>query len=97
MNLFHYLFFKEEQIFMGRFHFNYAYGWSMLVVLMGRYHHIIQIQPILQPTYIDIYHNQSTFHEYRNAKLRMISSQVKMIMKVQNSFPKWVYNPKCKY
>ena len=57
----------------------------MLVVLMGRYHHIVQIQPLLQPTYIDIDPNQSTFHEDRTVKLRMISSQVKMIMIVQNT------------
>ena len=35
----------------------------MLVVLMGRYHHIIQSQLHLQPTYIEIDPNQSTFHE----------------------------------
>ena len=52
---------------------------------MERYHHIIQSQPILQPTYIDIDPNQSTFHEYRTLKLRMISSQVKMIMTIQNT------------
>ena len=57
----------------------------MLVVLMGCYHHIVQIQPLLQHTYIDIDPNQSTFHEDRTAKLRMISSQVKMIMIVQNT------------
>ena len=56
----------------------------MLVVLMGRYHHIVQIQPLLKLTYIDIDPNQSTFHEDRTVKLRMISSQVKMIMTVQN-------------
>ena len=61
------------------FPFNYACGWSMLVVLMGRYHHIVQIQPILQMTYIEIDPNQSTFHTDRTAKLRMISSQVKMV------------------
>ena len=63
----------------------------MLVVLMGYYHHIVQSQPILQLTYIDIDPNQSTFHEYRTVKLRMISSQVKMIMTVQtliSSLPK---------
>ena len=49
---------------------------------MGRYHHIVQIQPLLQPTYIDIDPNQSTFHEDRTVKLRMISSQVKMIVTV---------------
>ena len=49
----------------------------MLVVLMGRYHHIVQIQPLLQPTYIDINPNQSTFHEDMTIELRMISSQVK--------------------
>ena len=57
----------------------------MLVVLMGLYHHIIQSQPILQPKYIDIDPNQSTFHEDRTVKLRLISSQVKMIMIVQNT------------
>ena len=57
----------------------------MLVVLMGGYHHIIQSQPILQQTYIDIDPNQSTFHEDRIVKLRMISNQVKMIMTVQNT------------
>ena len=57
----------------------------MLVVLMGRYHNIVQIQPILQPTYIDIDPNQSTFHEDRTTKLRMISSQVKLIMTIQNT------------
>ena len=57
----------------------------MLVVLMGRYHHIVQGQPLLQPTYIDIDPNQSTFHEDRTIKLRMISNQVRMIMTVQNS------------
>ena len=51
----------------------------MLVVLMGRYHHIVQSQPILQPTYIDIDPNQSTFHEDRTVKLRMISNQVKIV------------------
>ena len=57
----------------------------MLVVLMGRYHHIIQSQTLLQPTYNDIDPNQSTFHEDRSVKLRMISSQVKMIMRIQNT------------
>ena len=57
----------------------------MLVVLMGRYHHIIQSQPLLQLTYIDIDPNQSTFHEDRTLKLRMIYSQVKMIMTLQNT------------
>ena len=57
----------------------------MLVVLMGHYHHIVQIQPLLQPTYIDIDPNQSTFHEDRTVKLRMVSIQVKMIMTVQNT------------
>ena len=57
----------------------------MLVMLMGRYHHIVQTQPLLQQTYIDIYPNQSTFHEYRTFKLRMISNQVKVIMTVQNT------------
>ena len=90
MNLFHFLFVKEELflwdvIIMGCFYFNYACGWSMLVVLMGRYHHIIQSQPLLQPTYIEIDPNQSTFHEDRTAKLRMISNQVKMIMTLQNT------------
>ena len=56
-----------------------------LVVLMGRYHHIVQIQPILKMTYIEIDPNQSTFHEDKTVKLRMISSQVKMIMIVQNT------------
>ena len=57
----------------------------MLVVLMGCYHHIVQSQPILQPTYIDIDPNQSNFHEDMNFKLRMISIQIKMIMIVQNT------------
>ena len=57
----------------------------MFVVLMGHYHHNVQIQPILQPTYIDIDPNQSTFHDDRNVKLRMISIQVKMIMTFQNT------------
>ena len=57
----------------------------MLVVLMVHYHHIVQSQSILQLAYIDIKPNQSTFHEYRTVKLRMISSQVKMIMTVQNT------------
>ena len=57
----------------------------MLVVLMGRYHHIVQIQPLLQLTYIDIDPNQSIFHEDRTVKLRMIYSQVKIIMTVQNT------------
>ena len=57
----------------------------MLVVLMGRYHHIVQIQALLQPTCIDIDPSQYTFHEDRTIKLRMISSQVKMIMIVQNT------------
>ena len=57
----------------------------MLVVLMGRYHHIVQSQPLLQPTHIDIDPNQSTFHEDRTIKLRMISNQVKMIMTVKNT------------
>ena len=52
---------------------------------MGCYPHIVQIQPLLQPTYIDIHPNQSTFHEDRNVKQRMISSKVKMIMTVQNT------------
>ena len=52
---------------------------------MGRYNHIIQIQPILQPTYIYIDPNQSTFHEARAVKQRIISIQVKMIMTVQNT------------
>ena len=57
----------------------------MLVVLMGCYHHIVQSQPLLQPTYIDIDPNQSTFHEDRTIKLKMISSHVKMIMTAQNT------------
>ena len=57
----------------------------MLLVVMGRYHHIVQSQPLLQPTYIDIDPNESTFHEDRTVKIRMISSQVKMIMTVQNT------------
>ena len=57
----------------------------MLVVLMGHYHHIIQSQRLLQLTYIDIDPNQSTFHEDRTFKLRIISSQVKMIMTVENT------------
>ena len=52
---------------------------------MVRYHHIVQSQPLLQPTYIDIDPNRSTFREDRNVKLRIISSQVKMIMTVQNT------------
>ena len=60
----------------------------MLVVLMGCYYHIVQSQPLLQLAYIDIDPNQSTFHEDRTVKLRMISSQVKMIITIQNSnFP----------
>ena len=55
----------------------------MLGVLMGRYHHIVQIQPLLQPTYIDIDPNQSNFHEDRTVKLRIISS--KMIMMIQKT------------
>ena len=57
----------------------------MLVVLMGHYHHIVQSQTLLQLTYIDIDPSQSTFHEDGIVKLRMISSQVKMIMIVQNT------------
>ena len=57
----------------------------MLVVLMGRYHHIVQSQTLLQLTYINIDPNQSMFHEHRTVKLRMISIQVKMIMIVQNT------------
>ena len=57
----------------------------MLVVFMGHYHHIVQSQPLLQWTYIDIDPNQSTFHEDRIVKLRLISRQVKMIMTVQNT------------
>ena len=57
----------------------------MLVVLMGCYHHIVQIQPLLQLTYIDIDPNQSTFREDRTVKLSMIFIQVKMIMTVQNT------------
>ena len=60
----------------------------MLVVLMGRYHHIVQIQTLLQPTYIDIDPNQSTFHEYRTVKLRMISSQVKTVSSLGLNFPR---------
>ena len=52
---------------------------------MGCYDHIVESQPLLQQTYIDIDPNQSTFHEDRNAKLKIISSQVKMIMRVQNT------------
>ena len=52
---------------------------------MGRYHPIVQIQTLLQPTYICIDPNQPTLHEDRIVKLRMISIQVKMIMKVQNT------------
>ena len=59
----------------------------MLVVLMGPYHHIVQIQPILRLTYIDIDPNQSTFHEYRTVKLRMISSQVKIVSSLGLIFP----------
>ena len=55
----------------------------MLVVLMGCYHHIVQSQPLLQLTYIDKDPNQSTFHEDRTLKLRMISIQVKMIMTIE--------------
>ena len=51
----------------------------MLVVLMGCNHHIVQIQPLLQTTYIDIDPNQSTFHEDRSVKLRIISIQVKTV------------------
>ena len=57
----------------------------MLVVFMGCYNHIIQSKPLLKLTYIDIDPIQSTFHEDRFVKLRMISIQVKMIMIVQNS------------
>ena len=57
----------------------------MLVVLMGRYHDIVQIQPLLQPTYTDIDPNQFSFHEDRTVKLRIISIQVKMILTVQNT------------
>ena len=67
------------------FPYNYASGLSMLVALMGRYSHIVQSQHVLQLTYIDIDPNQSTFHEDRTIKLRMISSQVKVIMTVQNT------------
>ena len=59
----------------------------MLVVLMGRYHHVIQSQPVLQPTYIDIDPNQSTFHEDMIVKLRMISSQVKIVSSLGLNFP----------
>ena len=58
----------------------------MLVVLMGRYHHIVQIQPVFQPTYIDIDPNQSTFHEDRTVNLRMISSQFKMVSSLGLNF-----------
>ena len=40
---------------------------------MGRYHHIVQIQTLLQPTYIYIDPNQATFHDDRDVKQRMIS------------------------
>ena len=59
----------------------------MLVVLMGHYHHIVQIQPLLQLTYIEIDPNQSTFHEDRTFKLRMISSQVKLVSLLGLKFP----------
>ena len=59
----------------------------MLVVLMGCYHHIIQIQPLLQLTYIDIDPNQSTFHEDRSVKLRIISIQVKTVSLLGLNFP----------
>ena len=59
----------------------------MLVALMGRYHHIVQSQPLLQLTYIDIDPNQSTFHEDRTVKLRMISSQVKIVSSLGLNFP----------
>ena len=59
----------------------------MLVVLMGHYHHIVQSQPLLQPTYIDIDPNQSNFHEDRTIKLRMISSYVKMVSSLGLNFP----------
>ena len=59
----------------------------MLVVLMGHYHNIVQSQPLLQLTYIDIDPNQSTFHEDRTVKLRMISSQVKMVSLLGLNFP----------
>ena len=59
----------------------------MLLVLMGCYHHIIQIQPLLQPTYNDIDPKQSTFHEDRNVKLRMISIQVKIVSWLGLDFP----------
>ena len=52
---------------------------------MGCYDHIVESQPLLQQTYIDIDPNQSTFHEDRTVKLRIISNQVKMIMTVQNT------------
>ena len=52
---------------------------------MGCYHHIVQSQPILHLAYINMDPNQSTFHEDRTVKLRMISSQVKMIMTIQNT------------
>ena len=59
----------------------------MLVVLMGRYHHVIQSQPLLQPTHIDIDQNQSTFHEDRTVKLRMISNQVKIVSSLGLKLP----------
>ena len=59
----------------------------MLVVLMGHYHHIVQSQPIFQLTYIDIDLNQSTFHEYRTVKLRMISIQVKIVSLLGLNYP----------
>ena len=59
----------------------------MLVVFMGRYHYIVQSQPILQPTYIDIDPNQSNFHEDRTFKLRMISNQVKIVSLLGLNFP----------
>ena len=59
----------------------------MLVVLMGHYHHIVQSQPLLQSTYTDIEPNQSTFDEDRSVKLRMISSQVKIVSLLGLNFP----------
>ena len=59
----------------------------MLVVLMGHYHNIVQSQPLLQPKYIDIDPNESNFREDRTFKLRMISSQVKMVSSLGLNFP----------
>ena len=59
----------------------------MLVVLIGRYDHIVHNQPILKLTYIEIEPNQSTFHEDRTVKLRMISSHFKMVSLLGLNFP----------